>query len=148
MEKLFFTIALIIFTVFSCSSPDTRQNINKVGDAAGQAVGEFVEGVTHGVEKAFDVEVALPQKFADRGIKFGKTMVSSADGGTDNLLLVYMIFETDFNGLMTARAFDNKGLEMGRCPVTVNGKKDEAKFVEFHFDRHTNIDSDSRLTVE
>jgi hypothetical protein len=148
MKNLLYPLLAINLLLFACTSPETKNNINKVGDAAGQAVGEFVEGVTHGVEKAFDVKVDVPQNLAGKGIHFGKTYVTNANDGTDNLLLIYMIFDNDFSGDLTAKAFDNKGLEMGRVTVKVTGNKNEARFIEFHFDKHTNIDSDCRLTIE
>jgi hypothetical protein len=148
MKTIRYYPLLLFLSFFSCTSPEGKKNINEVGDAAGQAVGEFVEGVTHGVQKAFDVTVQLPSNLADKGIKIGKTSVTSDSVGTDNLLLVYIIFEADYSGEMTAKAFDNKGSEMGRVRVKAAGKKNEAKFLEFHFDKHTNIDSDSRLTIE
>jgi hypothetical protein len=148
MRNLLYSFLTFSFLLVACTSPETKNNINKVGDAAGQAVGEFVEGVTHGVQKAFDVTVQLPSNLADKGIKIGKTSVTSDSVGTDNLLLVYLIFEKDYSGEMTARAFDNKGLEMGRVAIKVSGKNKEARFFEFHFDRHTNIDSDSKLILE
>ena len=148
MKNTFFILFATLFVISTCTTPETKKNINKVGDAAGQAVGEFVEGVAHGVEKAFDMRVELPRFMAEKGIKFGKISVTNDSIGTDNLLLIYMIFENDYSGDITAKAFDNKGLEMGRVKVKVIGKKNEAKFVEFHFDQRTNIDSDSQLTLE
>ena len=68
--------------------------------------------------------------------------------GHDNILTVYMIFNTDFNGMITAKAFDKKGAEMGRVKVPVDKKKEEAGFVEFRFDPRTNIDTDSKIILE
>ena len=148
MRNIFYILPVLFITFNACTSPETKDNINKVGDAAGQAVGEFVEGVTHGVQKAFDVRIDVPQNLLEKGIKFGKTSVTNDSTGTDNLLLIYMIFENVYSGEMTAKAFDNKGSEMGRVTVTVSGKKNETKFIEFHFDKHTNIDSDSKIILE
>ena len=143
MISLFFVFALI-----QCNSNDTKEKINKVGNVTGQAVGELVSGISSGVKKAFDVKIDLPKTLADKGIRFGKTIVTSDSSGSDNLLIIYIIFNNDFKSELTAKAFDNKGLEMGRVRVTVECKKDEAKYFEFHFDKRTKIDFDSKLTIE
>jgi len=146
MKRSFSYVFIALFAV-ACGS-STKEKINKVGDVTGQAVGQFVAGVSHGVEKAIDVHVELPAGLASKGIKFGKSSVTSDSSGSDNLLLLYVIFDQDFSGQFTAKAFDNKNQEMGRASQLVSGKKNEARFFEFHFGERTNIDSDSRLTVE
>jgi hypothetical protein len=148
--KIYLKIALLVMPLFlnQCVSDETKEKLNKAGNETGQTVGKFVSGVTNGVEKAFEARIALAQNLKDKGIQFGKITVANDSEGKDNLLIVYVIFNMDFKGQLSAKAFDNKDLEMGRTKVTVSGKKDEAKFIEFHFDKHTNIDSDSRISIE
>lgn len=146
MKKLFIpTLTLILF---SCSTDNIKEGINTVGDAAGQTAGEFIEGAAKGVSKAFDVKVTLPEELKKQGVEFGKTYITSDSVGTDNLLMVYVIFNKDYSDTLKAKVYDDHQLEMGRTTAIVSGKKDEAKFVEFHFDKRTNIDSKSLLTVE
>lgn len=145
MKKLFIpTLALLIF---SCSTDDLKDGVNTVGNVAGQTAGEFIEGAAKGVEKAFDVKVTLSEDLKKQGLDLGKTYITSDSTATDNLLMVYVIFNNDFSGTLKAKVFDDKQLEMGRAAVVVEGKKDEAKFIEFHFDKRTNIDSKNVLTV-
>jgi len=136
----------LLFT--ACTSSSIKENINKAGDVAGETAGEFIEGASQGLQKAFDVKISLPEGLKEKGVEFGKTTVTSDSLGIDNLLLLYVIFHKDFEGKLTAKAFDNQNLEMGRCMVSLTGKKDEAKYIEFHFDKHTNIDSKNKLTIE
>ena len=63
-------------------------------------------------------------------------------------LVLYVIFNKDFDGKLTAKAFDEQNLEMGRSLVQLSGKQGDAKFIEFHFDKRTNIDSKNKLTIE
>jgi len=49
---------------------------------------------------------------------------------------------------LVAKVFDRKGLEMGRARQKVTAVKGDAKFIEFHFDKRTNIDVDSKITIE
>ena len=146
MKKLF--IPFVAIAIFSCSTDTIKDGINKAGDVAGQTAGEFIEGASRGVEKAFDVKVTLSEDLKKKGMELGKTYITSDSLATDNLLMVYVIFNQDYSDTLKAKVFDDKQLEMGRTSVFVNGKKDEAKFVEFHFDKRTNIDSKNVLTVE
>lgn len=134
----------------ACSSKKIKENINKTGDAAGQAIGEFTSGVTTGVKKVIDAHVEMNDSLKRQGITLGKVVVTedSASSGNENVLIIYMIFNKDFKGAITAKAFDNKNLEMGRTKLQVEGRKDDARYFEFHFDRRTDIDKDSRLTIE
>ncbi len=146
MEKLIFILPAFLF--LSCTTSTIREKINQAGDVAGQVSGEFAEGVRKGVEKAFDVTVELTPGLSEKGIRFGKTTVSDDSTGTGNLLTVYVIFDKDFSGELTAKAYDSKSAEMGRKTVQVRGKASESQFIEFHFDKRTNIDSDSKLVIE
>jgi hypothetical protein len=146
MKHIIFIVACVSLT--ACTSSSIKEKINKVGDAAGQTAGEFIEGASKGVQKAFDVNVQPSESLKSKGIVFGKATISNDSAGTDNLLLLYVIFQQDFEGKLTAKVFDDAGLEMGRTNAVINGKKEDAKFVEFHFDKHTNIDSKNKLTVE
>lgn len=138
----------MVVGLLSCSSNSVKEKINKAGDIAGQVTGEFIQGASHGVIEAFDVEVSISSDLTAKGIQLGKVTVTSDSLGTDDLLVAYVIFNQDFKGEMTAKAFDDKSLEMGRAKVEVEGKKDEAKYIEFHFDKRTNIDSKNKLTIE
>ena len=146
MKKLFIPIFTLV--IFSCSTDTIKDGINTVGDVAGQTAGEFIEGASKGVEKAFDVKVTLSDDLKKKGLEFGKTYITSDSAATDNLLMVYVIFNQDYSGTLKAKVFDDKYLEMGRTSAVVSGKKDQAVFVEFHFDKRTNIDSKNVLTVE
>jgi hypothetical protein len=141
---------LLLFAsgLISCTSNSIKEKINHAGDIAGQATGEFIQGASKGVEKAFDVDIQLNQNLISKGIQFGKATVTNDSIGIDNLLVLYVIFNQDFKGKLTAKAFDDKSLEMGRATIEIAGKKDETKYIEFHFDKRTNIDSKNKLTVE
>ena len=147
MTKTILAAALAITTV-ACSSDSIKEKINKAGNVAGQTAGEFIEGASKGVQKAFDVKIITSNQLKEKGIELGKSTVSSDSVGTDNLLVAYVIFNKDFEGKLTAKVFDDQSQEMGRCIVNVTGKKDEAKFIEFHFDKRTNMDSKNKLTIE
>lgn len=141
-----FGLSTVSALFFACGN--VKEKVNEAGNAAGQVAGEFVEGAVHGASDAFDVKIALSKDLEDKGIRFGKTTVSNDSVGTDNLLTVYVIFEKEFDGSLTAKAFDVKGLEMGRKNQPLKGHAGDAQFIEFHFDKRTNIDSNCKVIVE
>lgn len=143
-------IVILAGTIFllSCESESIKEKINKAGDIAGQATGEFAEGLSHGVSKAFDVKLDLSLDLQKAGLSLGKCSVLSDSVGTDNLLVVYVIFKENIKKDIHAIAFDEANNEMGRAKVTIEGKRDESQFIEFHFDKRTNIDSNSKLKLE
>lgn len=143
---------LVTLSLSSCSTDEVKdgikKGINKTGDVTGQAIGEFTSGVSSGVVKTFEPNIELSEALQAKGLKFGKKIVSSDSVGTDNLLVVYVIFNNDYKGHLVAKAYDVKGQEMGRVKLAVEGKADDARYLEFYFDKRTNIDSDSKLVVE
>jgi hypothetical protein len=76
-------LPFLVLGLLSCSSGEIKEKINKAGDIAGQATGEFVEGATKGIEKAFDVKVEIGKDIESKGIQFGKSTVSNDSLGTD-----------------------------------------------------------------
>lgn len=147
MLRILLVIVLTILLA-ACSSNSIKEKINQAGDVAGQTAGEFLEGAAKGVQKAFDVKMIVPDSLRAMGIEFGKATVSSDSVGIDNLLVIYVIYTKNFEGKLTAKVFDDQSQEMGRAFASLSGKKDEAQFIEFHFDKRTNIDSKNRLTLE
>ena len=145
--KNIFLIWLVALYFSGCTS-EIKEKINQAGDVAGQTAGEFIEGASKGVQKAFDAQINLPSELRSNGIEFGKSYVTNDTIGVDNLLVVYIIFNKNFEGKLTAKVFDDKSLEMGRASLNLKGKKDEANYFEFHFDKRTNIDSKNKITIE
>ena len=146
MKKIL--LPTLAFFLLSCESESIKEKINKAGDIAGQATGEFAEGLSQGVSKAFDVKLELSSDLQKAGLSLGKCSVLSDSVGTDNLLVVYVVFKEDFKKNILAKAFDEANNEMGRAKVSIEGKRDESLFIEFHFDKRTDIDSNSKLRLE
>ena len=90
----------------------------------------------------------MSQALTAKGVKTGKFKITSSAGASDNILSLYLIFNNDFKQDISIKIFDSKGLEYGRLNQNVKGKKDEAKFVDFTFDKRTNIESRSKFIIE
>jgi hypothetical protein len=148
IRYVYLTLAVMVSGLCACSGSTVKEGIQKAGDAAGQAAGEFAESAAHGIEKSFELNPILDPGLQAKGVALGSYDVSSDSTGSDNVLTLYIIFNEAFQGGMTAKVFDHSQLEMGRCAVTVAAAKGEAKYIDFRFDPHANIDSDTKVTLE
>ncbi len=141
-------INYILFSTCLSLAACSSESVNNIGKKAGETAGEFFEGAGKGAENALDIKLVPGKSFASKGIEIGKTTIDDNENGNDNVLVVYLIFNANFKGNLTSKAFDDKNLEFGRATTLVEGKKGEAKFVEFIFDARTNIDAKNTLTID
>ena len=139
-----FLVALILLG--ACGR--VKETINKSGETVGKTATEFFEGVSEGIDKTLQCELSLSESLTDNGLKTGKFTIENAEGGRNNQLTVYLIFDKDFKASVSAKAFDKNGLEVGRAKIEVEGKADEAGYYDFIFDRRTNIEVKSKILLE
>ena len=93
-------------------------------------------------------EISLSESLTDKGLSTGKFTIENADGGRNNQLTIYLIFDRDFKSSVTAKAFDKNGLEIGRTKIEVEGKADEAGYFDFIFDKRSYIEVKSKISLE
>lgn len=150
MKKLLYPTLIVLFIISGCSrvKEGTKEALNKGGEVVGKAATEIADGVAEGVEKALQVEVNLSADLQSLGLSQGKYAIENADSGEDNRLVLYLIFDKDYQGELLAKAFDKDGLEMGRARIDVVGKAGEAKYFDFNFDKRTFIETKSVITIE
>jgi hypothetical protein len=148
MKILLFLIP--VMTLFSCNwfKQKGKEVANKTGEAAATVSSEFVEGASKGIEKTFVNEVIFSDDLKKAGVTSGKIIISSTDSATDDIVRAYLIFNNDFQKEITVKVFSPEGIEYGRVKETISAKKDEAKYVDFVFDKRTNIDSKGKITFE
>jgi hypothetical protein len=149
MRKLLL-IFTVVFYFFSCSETKekAKETINAGGEIVGKTVGEFSKGVSTGVDETFEIKIDAAQELAQEGVSLGKIELKSINGGHDNLVNTYLIFSKDFKKSLVLKAFDSKNLEMGRSVLEIKAKANDAAFYGFALDTLTNIDADSKLTLE
>ena len=133
--------------LLACNNSNVNDKIHNAGEKAGKAVSEIAKGVSQGVSSSFEVHITKADSVSLKNIELGKISLKSKEG-TDNMLSIYFIYKKDFARKLSIKVFDSKGLEMGRSSQLVKGKKDEAGFIDFIFDKRTNIDSDSKIIME
>jgi hypothetical protein len=149
VNKLFL---LLIFAALlsACNrvKETAKETINKTGETIVQGTSEFVEGVKNGVNETFGCKLELGPLLQRSTMASGKFNISSDSTGKDNLLTVYMIFNNGFNGTIRATVYDPSGAEYGRAKTKVEAASGDAQYVEFRFDKRTDIESRSRIVLE
>jgi hypothetical protein len=145
MNKMYYLLSFSVLAFSACSG--VTEKIGEGSEKAGRAVGEIARGVSSGVDQAFEIQPETDSAFRLRGLSLGKVQLGNDGEGTDNRLSVYLIAAKPMDAKIAARVFDSKGLEMGRCIAPVKMSAGEARFVDFVFDKRTNIDHDSRVLL-
>lgn len=143
---------LIVFTMtfVSCNwaKRKTKETVNKTGEMVAKTGSEFVDGVAKGVEKTFQNQVVISEQLKRQGLQTGKIIISSTDSSTDNVLTTYLIFNDNFDQNVTIKVLNEQDQEYGRATQNLKGQKGEAKYIDFVFDKRTNIDGKGKLVFE
>ena len=138
------TITILALSVILASCDKLSNSTEKIGETAG----DMVKGIETGVKKARAINITYTKSLSTKGITNGKVSLKNDKEGTDNLLSIYLIFSKRFKGKVSAKAYDNQGLEMGRSFVKIDVEGGDAGFYDFHFDKRTNIDRDGKVVLE
>lgn len=143
-------LCLMLYMGASCkwAKEKTKETANKTGEAVGKVGSEFADGVAKGVTKTFDEEIQLSEALKKAGLATGKVLVSSSDSASDNILTPYFIFNGPIDRKVTVKVFTATGQEFGRTTVQLKGQEGEARYVDFIFDKRTNIDLRSKVVIE
>ena len=148
MKSINIICILIVISTISCTWDKAKDAANKTGETVAKAGSEVVDGVVKGVQETFSNEVVVSDNLKTNGLKTGKIIITSTDSATDNMISAYLIFERDFNQQVSIKVFDGQGLEYGRTNQLISAKAGEAKYVDFIFDKRTNIDGKGKISFE
>jgi hypothetical protein len=149
--KQIITFILLLALAVSCDrvKEKAKETINKGGETVGKTATEFIEGVSEGIDKTLQCDISLSQALQDKGLKTGKFSIENApNGGRNNLLILYLIFDKEMKTPLTVKAFDKNGLEVGRAKIEVTGNAGDASYYDFAFDKRTYIEVKSKITLE
>ena len=146
------SILLLFFTLLTLNSCNwfakkTKETVHKSGEIVSKTGSEFIDGVSKGIEKANENQVVISLELTKLGIKTGKIDISSSEGNQDDILSIYFIFDNDFDKKIEIKIFDDKNQEYGRVSQKIIGKKGEAKYVDFQFDKRTNIAGKGKIVI-
>jgi hypothetical protein len=149
MKKITYLLMATIFVLASCGrvKEKTKETIKDIGETAGSAVSELGKGVKEGVEDSFEFNIETSDKLKNNGIELGKVIFNEAISN-ESTVSVYTIFNQAYSDTLIAKAFDKNNKEIGRSKVLFEGVKDEAKYIEIEFNELTNLDYDSKITID
>ena len=148
LMKYLFIILTLTFVSCNWAKRKTKETVNKTGEVVAKAGSEFADGVSKGVEKTFKNQVVISDQLKTKGIQTGKIIIHGTDSTTDNILTTYFMFDNDFDQNIVVKVISEEGQEYGRTTQNLKGQKGEAKYIDFVFDKRTNIDSKGKLLFE
>jgi hypothetical protein len=143
------TIALLVtLGVLSCRTESGNERLEGASEKVGTSAAKVVSGLKSGIEKVAKINIELSEALKTKGLSLGKSKLESKNGGRHNMLNVYLIFDKKMNRNITMKAFNKQNEEIGRTKLLVTGEAGEAKYVDFIFDKRTNIDRDYKIVLE
>lgn len=156
MHRNNITIGIILAVLFilgisSCNNIENKakKTINKGGEAVGKSSAEFFEGVSEGVDKTLQPELMLSENLKMKGLEHGKYTVERDSGcHNKNKLILYLIFNKNFQDTLLVKAFDKHGMETGRTFQVLNMKSGQADYFDFVFDERTNLEVKSKIKIQ
>lgn len=148
MKYVLLLSATLLLTSCDWFKQKTKETVNKSGEIVAKTGAEFANGVSKGIEKTFEHAVVISGPLQQAGLSTGKIIINSTDSSIDNILTVYMIFGARIDRPVTLKVFSEAGQEYGRVTRQVQGQANEARYVDFVFDRRTNIDGKGKLSFE
>lgn len=138
--------ATLLFAACNGTKEKAKEIINETGQTVGKGATEFVKGVGEGIDETLQSEVVLSDKLKAAGLQTGKFKVQQT--AASDSLTVYVIFNKAFKQNVTAKVYDAKGNEYGRSSMQLEGAANEARYIGFAFDSHTDFESKSRFVIE
>ena len=150
MKRILIYAAAVVFAV-SCQNvkDKAKETLNKSGEAVGELATEVGEGISEGIDRTLDSKLTLSDGLKAKGIKAGKFYIENDSlSKNDNKLVVYLVTEKDFNGTLTFKVSDKKGVEFGRQKLLLDSKAGNAAYYNVVFDPRTDIEIKSTIEIE
>lgn len=117
-------------------------------ESVSEGVGEIVKGANEGLDKSFvKIDIRVSEELAPL-VQASRCEIHQNDSSRKKGVLVYTIFEDDFDGRLVLKAFDKENNELGRSAIAVTEAADNGHFIEFPFDERTSFTLINYLTLE
>jgi len=153
MKKILIYAAAIVIAI-SCQDvkQKTKETLNKGGETVGELATEVGEGISEGIDRTLESKVVLSESLKAKGIAVGKFKIEADSINNkdynDNKLTIYLATEKDFDGTLTFKVTDKKGVEFGRKQLTVNSKAGNAAYYDVVFDPRTDMEIKSTIEIQ
>ena len=148
--KIPFILLLLLAVLSSCNRAKQagKDAINKTGETVGKGTAEFFHGASNGVDETLQSTLVLSKPLSDKGLQAGKYRITYNNEAGSNVLSVYLIFNKYIKENIVVKVYDEKGQEYGRSTTAIEGKKGEAKYFDFPFDKRTQMESKSNFVFD
>lgn len=144
-------LGTVLVLALSCKDEITekaKETIDKGGKAVEKTANRVVDEVTAHIDRDKGSKIELSEELKEKGINTGKFYIErDSITKTDNKLVVYLIADKDFKGNVTFRVTDSDGIESGRTTFTLNRKAGSAGYEDILFDKRTDIESKSTISI-
>ncbi|MEH1006604.1 hypothetical protein VDP25_02585 [Winogradskyella sp. ECml5-4] len=95
-----------------------------------------------------ECKIILSNDLQKNGIKTGAYVIDSQSSSNKNKLTLYIMFDTDFNKEVIAKAYNKSELEIGRAKTTIQGQEGDAGYYTFLFNKQTDIGFRNTIIIE
>lgn len=116
---------------------------SKTGEISGKLVTAFGKSAYDGAGKILKNKTIILPALKEKGIEVGKIILEE-----NNVLQVYVIFNDNFKGNITIRVKDINNEEVGRATNFVEEKIGTATYLQFNFNRLTDIQDQSTIFLQ
>jgi hypothetical protein len=147
MKKLILSLFLANLFI-ACRTESGNERLQGATEKVGESAAKAVKGIKAGIEKATKINIELSENLKNRGLSLGKTKLDSKNGGRHNVLNIYLIFDKKLNRNVLLKVLNNQNEEIGRTKSLISGDAGDAKYLDFIFDKRTNIDRDFKILME
>ena len=137
-------ILALIFLAFGCGKKD-ESLVKKAGSKIGSTLTDFTTGIGKGIDKQMKVKVELSDEL--KGLGISKT-ISKSMGLDKKGITVYLLSKDPLKIKLISKAINADNLEIGRSVVEVEFKEDDAKYIEFEFDKNLDRSMVAKYTID
>ncbi len=139
-------IIFIGLMMVNCRTEEGNEKLADAGQKVGTSAATMVKSMKAGIEKVSKINLEVSENLKTRGVEIGKVTLGSK-GGRHNMLSVYVIFDKKINKNVMIKITNSQGIEVGRTSSLISGNAGEAKYIDFVFDKRTNIDRDHKIEM-
>lgn len=139
----------LLLTIISCqkvkqSTKDVLQEGTAVLEKTANQVFEQVENDGLSGDKSYYLWIT--DTLRDKGLVVGKQKIVETDTG--DIISIYLIFNQDFSENILTTIHDKSGAEYARFSLLVEGKANEARFVNFTSQESLHIERQSKVVLQ
>lgn len=128
------------------------ETLSKEGKEAAEKMSEGAGAVANGMNEGFDKSMVrvkiIPAPEILNSFSLGRAGKYYNDSTLVMDIVIYTVFEKDFKGRLSLKAYDSDSTEVGRSLVPVIGKAEDAKYLSFPFDKHVPLNIADYFALE